>query len=140
MDRLRHWIGRLERGVKGEVFVVALQDGHVAKFSRRDMVAAYLELCSRTIGDPDTPVEEHTRIQAIYNSSNPRWRDAFSDLLDHPDPTPAEDLSGALARIPELEAPSEPRESPETATQEQEGVEVPLAERRSWWRKFFFGP
>src|SRR5919199_144505 len=121
MDRLRHWIGRLERGVKGEVFVVALQDGHLAKFSRRDLVAAYLELYSRTIGDPDTPVEEHPMIQAIYNSSNPRWRDAFSDLLDHPDPTPAEDLSGALARIPELEAPSEPRESPETAPQAPEG-------------------
>ena len=139
MDRLRHWIGRLERGVKGEVFVVALQDGHLAKFSRRDLVAAYLELYSRTIGDPDTPVEEHPMIQAIYNSSNPRWRDAFSDLLDHPDPTPAEDLSGALARIPELEAPSEPRESPETAPQAPEG-ESPLAEeQRSWWRRMFGG-
>src|SRR5919199_922253 len=118
MDRLRHWIGRLERGVKGEVFVVALQDGHLAKFSRRDMVAAYLELYSRTIGDPDTPVEEHPMDQAIYNASNPRWRDAFSGLLDHPDPTPAEDLSGALERISELEAPSEPRESPTEASEE----------------------
>lgn len=39
-----------------------------------------------------------------------------------------------------LEAPREPRESTETATQEQEGVETPLAERRSWWQRFFFGP
>jgi hypothetical protein len=98
MGRLRHWIGRLERGVKGEVFVVALQDGHVAKFSRRDMVAAYLALYSRTIGDPDIPVEEHPMIQAIYNSSNPRWRVVFSDLLDEPPSKAAPDLSERPAR------------------------------------------
>jgi hypothetical protein len=46
-------------------------------------------------------------------------------------------------RIPELEpakeTPREPRESPETATQGQEGVEVPLKEERrsSWWRRIF---
>ena len=41
-------------------------------------------------------------------------------------------------RIPELEPASEPRESPETATPEAEGVEAPLAEKtRPWWRRFF---
>jgi hypothetical protein len=43
-------------------------------------------------------------------------------------------------RIPELEAPpAEPRDGPETASAEGEGVEVPLAEKKhsSWWRWFF---
>ncbi len=50
----------------------------------------------------------------------------------------------ALERIPAIEPPDEdppaPREEPETASPEMEGVEVPLAEekpQRSFWRKFF---
>ncbi len=41
-----------------------------------------------------------------------------------------------------LEAPREPREEPETASPEMEGVETPIAEeqRRSWLARFFFGP
>jgi predicted ArsR family transcriptional regulator len=48
-------------------------------------------------------------------------------------------LAAALERIPAIEAPRERRESPETATQGEEGVEVPLAERRSWWQRVFGG-
>ena len=51
-------------------------------------------------------------------------------------------------RIPELEAPSEPQESPETASEEPANThtpptaETPFTEeeprrRRSWWREFF---
>jgi len=45
-------------------------------------------------------------------------------------------------RIPELEpareAPREPREEPETASPEMEGVETPLGdERRPWWQRWF---
>ncbi len=44
-------------------------------------------------------------------------------------------------RIPELEAPSEPRESPERAAEESPGTHPPRSdhpvERPSWWRKFF---
>ncbi len=52
-------------------------------------------------------------------------------------------LAGALERIPELgparEAPSEPREDPETVSPETEGVETPIAEEEpvSWWRRMF---
>src|SRR5215213_1265600 len=46
-------------------------------------------------------------------------------------------LAAALERIPpQLEAPSEPRESPETATEERE-VEQPSSERVPWWRRVF---
>ena len=40
--------------------------------------------------------------------------------------------------IGQLEAPAEPRESPETATREQgPGEAAPEPERRSWWQKLF---
>ncbi len=49
-------------------------------------------------------------------------------------------------RIPELEAPAseatEPRESPETASEERGGVEAPPEPEKpvsSWWRRVFFG-
>ncbi len=50
-------------------------------------------------------------------------------------------LAAALERIPELEAPSEARESPEAASEEPDkGAPPPTGEeRRSWWRRLF-GP
>jgi septal ring factor EnvC (AmiA/AmiB activator) len=49
-------------------------------------------------------------------------------------------LAAALERIPpQLEAPSEPRESPETAT-ETERVDSPTTEQPTpWWRRLFGG-
>ena len=48
-------------------------------------------------------------------------------------------VAGLVQRIPELEAPSEPRESPETAT-ETERVDSPTPEeQRPWWRRWFGG-
>jgi predicted transcriptional regulator len=47
-------------------------------------------------------------------------------------------LLSLTQRLPELELAAEPRETPETATPEAQGVETPLAEKtRSWWRRFF---
>ena len=47
-------------------------------------------------------------------------------------------------RIPELEAASEPRESPETASKSTDRGEAPPeqepAQQRSWLYRFFFGP
>jgi hypothetical protein len=45
-------------------------------------------------------------------------------------------------RVPELEAPSEPQEPPQTAAEESHGTHSPPTpdhpvERPSWWRKFF---
>jgi excisionase family DNA binding protein len=41
-------------------------------------------------------------------------------------------------RIPELEPAPEQREAPETASEGMEGVEVPIEEKTSWWRRLFF--
>ena len=51
-------------------------------------------------------------------------------------------MNGTIAeltrRLPELEAPSELREEPETASGSTEGAETPLAaEKRSWLKRFF---
>jgi hypothetical protein len=49
-------------------------------------------------------------------------------------------------RIPELEASAEPRESPETASEEPYSThdappeQQEPSQRRSWWRAFFFEP
>ncbi len=50
-------------------------------------------------------------------------------------------LAGALERIPQLEAPPEPRDVPETASEGEPGPETPgddtVEPRASWWRRFF---
>jgi hypothetical protein len=56
-------------------------------------------------------------------------------------------LAGALERIPEIEAPRdsppEPRDAPETASEDVGGTGTPSGDtgeprgRSSWWRKFF---
>jgi hypothetical protein len=56
-------------------------------------------------------------------------------------------LAGALERIPEIEAPRdsppEPRDGPETASEDVGGTETPAGDageprgRSSWWRRFF---
>jgi hypothetical protein len=41
-------------------------------------------------------------------------------------------------RVPELEAPSEPVESPTAASNgEEQGTTPPVSENRSWWRRIF---
>jgi len=50
-------------------------------------------------------------------------------------------IAALTSRIPELEAPSEPRESPETAT-EQEAEPRPggqVGAQRPWWSRWFGG-
>jgi len=54
-------------------------------------------------------------------------------------------LMSLMQRIPELESPTEPRESPEAAFQEPYNTYAPPepqepSQRRSWLHRFFFGP
>jgi predicted ArsR family transcriptional regulator len=48
-------------------------------------------------------------------------------------------IAALTERIPEIEAPPEQRESPETTSEEAEGEanKVPEEERRPWWRRWF---
>ena len=54
-------------------------------------------------------------------------------------------IAGLVQRVPELEAHTEEREAPETATPRSDGGTAPEdshepTERRSWLYRFFFGP
>ena len=47
-------------------------------------------------------------------------------------------IAALTQRIPQLEAPAEPRESPETATEQEEADARPQSgERLPWWRRMF---
>jgi hypothetical protein len=46
-------------------------------------------------------------------------------------------LMSLTQRIPELEAPPEPREVPETVSEAGDGSDKHEAERRPWWRRWF---
>jgi hypothetical protein len=46
-------------------------------------------------------------------------------------------VAGLVQRVPELEAPAEPRESPETDSEESGGEDRGEGEQRSWWRRLF---
>jgi hypothetical protein len=47
-------------------------------------------------------------------------------------------IAALTQRIPQLEAPAEPRESPETATEQEEADARPQSgERVPWWRRMF---
>jgi hypothetical protein len=46
-------------------------------------------------------------------------------------------IAALTQRIPELEAPSEPREPPETATETSEGAQEEGTQQRPWWRRVF---
>jgi predicted ArsR family transcriptional regulator len=47
-------------------------------------------------------------------------------------------VAALTQRIPELEAPAEPREAPQTISEPRPDTQgPPEEERRSWWRRFF---
>ena len=47
-------------------------------------------------------------------------------------------VAGLVQRVPELEAPQEPREAPETVSEESGGgKDRGDGERRSWWQRWF---
>jgi hypothetical protein len=48
-------------------------------------------------------------------------------------------IAGLVEHIPELEAPSEARESPKMASETGGRGEVPEEEQRPWWRRMFGG-
>ena len=49
-------------------------------------------------------------------------------------------VAGLVERIPAIEAPSEPREPSERASEEEgKGGAPPQEEKRSWWRRVFGG-
>jgi hypothetical protein len=96
----------------------------------------------------DSSTEQST--DPLLDELKDRIRFLEAELDDRKDEARRKDsiIMALTQRVPELEAPSEPREAPERASEEQERgatretpfieeSETSRPERRSWWRQFF---
>jgi predicted nucleic acid-binding Zn-ribbon protein len=93
----------------------------------------------------DVQAEEHAR-DDLVDELRDRVRYLESQIEEERDARRRADtlLAQLMQRIPELEAPSEPRESPQTVEEEPEWAEPRSAKgraqesaRRPWWRRWF---
>jgi excisionase family DNA binding protein len=106
--------------------------------TERDSGTVYVRLNVDDTTNERTEQSELVQTLREYNASLERQlnaeREASAELRRI--------VAGLVQRIPELEAPSEPRESPETAT-EQEAEPRPAGgqegAQRPWWRRIFEG-
>jgi excisionase family DNA binding protein len=103
--------------------------------TERDSGTVYVRLNADNTANERTEQSELVQTLREYNAALERQlnaeREASAELRRI--------VAGLVQRIPELEAPSEPRESPETAT-ETERVDSPTAEQPTpWWRRLFGG-
>jgi len=100
--------------------------------TERDSGTVYVRLNANDTTNERTEQSELVQTLREYNASLERQlnaeREASAELRRI--------VAGLVQRVPELEAPSEPRESPETAT---EGETEPQPERVPWWRRWFGG-
>ncbi len=91
--------------------------------------------------DPDMTRHDSDITAALVAELKDRIRFLEAELEDRKEEARRKDhlLAATLERIPELEAPREPRESPETASEEpaKGHDDVPEEERRPWWRRIF---
>jgi len=113
-----------ERDENGNVFVLLDDDG-TGGGTRSDNVGT-------ADGTPLIAAKDET-IQALKEQLA-AWQEE-SRRKDHI-------IAALTERIPELEPPSEPRESPETASEEPGSThppeqQEPSQRRSSWWRAFF---
>ena len=106
--------------------------------TERDSGTVYVRLNADDTTNERTEQSELVQTLREYNATLERQlnaeREASAELRRI--------VAGLVQRIPELEAPSEPRESPETATEgedEQHSGGVQEGAQRPWWRRWFGG-
>ena len=105
--------------------------------TERDSGTVYVRLNADDTTNERTEQSELVQTLREYNAALERQlnaeREASAELRRI--------VAGLVQRIPELEAPSEPRESPETATVGEEVEPRPerVEERVPWWRRMFRG-
>jgi excisionase family DNA binding protein len=106
--------------------------------TERDSGTVYVRLNTDDTTNERTEQSELVQTLREYNAALERQlnaeREASAELRRI--------VAGLVQRIPELEAPSEPPQSPETATEEE--AEHPArggqeAAERPWWRRWFGG-
>jgi hypothetical protein len=108
--------------------------------TERDSGTVYVRLNADDTTNERTEQSELIQTLREYNSSLERQlnaeRESSAELRRI--------VAGLVQRIPELEAPSEPRESPETPSEGRPSATGPPeaeepTESRPWWRRMFGG-
>jgi hypothetical protein len=89
---LRGWVKRLEHAAREEMIEIPQRDGTVARFPRSAGMDAYMNLFDRLGSGEDAP-PEHPLIEAVRNSSDPKWSESFFAVNDEGWTDPIEDLS-----------------------------------------------
>jgi hypothetical protein len=89
---LRGWVKRLEHAAQEEMIEIPQRDGTVARFPRSAGMDAYMNLMDRLGAGEDAP-PEHPLIEAVRNSSDPKWSESFFAVNDEGWTDPVEDLS-----------------------------------------------
>ena len=101
--------------------------------TERDSGTVYVRINADDTTNERTEQTELVQTLREYNASLERQlnaeREASAELRRI--------VAGLVQRIPELEAPSEPRESPETATEGEAERRPATEERVPWWRRMF---
>jgi hypothetical protein len=90
---LKGRLTRLERAAREEMIEIPQRDGTVARFPARAGLDAFMNLMARLGAGEDAP-PEHPVIEAVRNTSDPKWSRSFLAIND-PDEwvQPVEDLS-----------------------------------------------
>ena len=98
---------------------------------------------SATAEDPSGDTSGQEQVVEVLRDQVEHLREQL-DRAEERDRENRRIIAALTQRIPELEAPSEPRESPETPSEEYYGTSPQEAEdslqrrsERSWWRRFF---
>jgi len=88
-DRLR----RLEERAEGEVIVIPQRDGTTARFPKEALRDSFVNLMDRLGAGEDGP-PEHPMIEAVRNSTDPKWAGTIWEAGEPDDWTaPVPDLS-----------------------------------------------
>ena len=90
---LRGRLRRLEERAEGEAVSIPQRDGTVARFPKAALRDSFLNLMARLGAGEEAP-PEHPLIEAVRNSSDPRWSGTVWEAGDPREWTaPVEDLS-----------------------------------------------
>jgi hypothetical protein len=125
-----------ELGITPDALRQRIRRGQYRSTKEDGRVYVYLNL-DRTETERDVQVESNALISEIQ--ARVQLLEQELERAHERDRENRRIIAALTQRIPELEAPSEPRESPETAT-ETERVDSPTPEQqRPWWRRVFGG-
>ena len=125
-----------ELGVTPDALRQRIRRGQYHSTKEEGRVYVYLNI-DRTKTERDVQVESNALISEIQ--ARVQLLEQELERAHERDRENRRIIAALTQRIPELEAPSEPPESPETATEQEPQTPGPDEPRRSWWQRIFGG-